>query len=606
MPITRSSTRSAAAALAPNTRSAGRTNARRPPIRLGPRANTSRKKKVKKKTAEPPNPAEVAPDELLAAVPSDDEPEHNEKVIDTAPENVPSDDEPEHNEKVIDAASGKELKAVSDDDEPEDDGETIASGAGAGDESRPRSPAAESSLPPSSPPLASSSPLASTANSPLASQHAAPAFSLKPTRPLPRRQSPRSKTVPRPATGDVNDDTFSLAHRRRVPRRRSSVSSDNLWNSVGSEPQLNSDNLDDFAVATQGLQGRLDDDERAHVEDAHIGDGGGEEDRYLFADSTTVEYREPDDMEEPLADYDSPPPRRTRPSLSPRPSRSLSPASPPKPLRRGNYRSITVGPVSPGAISRSRSRPPSHPNTNDPSPSRTASHGRSRARRTDNALTPQLPTQAGDAPAAPLIVGPVSPGAISRGRLRTLSGPNTNEPSPSRAASRGSSRARRTGNTLTPQPPTQAGDAPPAPHAQGPHNLPIPPARGPPPPLPPAHTKPPFSRPAIAPAPVSPPSLSPSHAERSDDSTDDYGRTQEAKRRLEAARVARGYSPTAVSTADDDEDMQDYLAEVATNGFREDEAGRKSSRAEGKGKGDGNDGDQREGKGESSDGGARP
>ncbi|KAJ7885950.1 hypothetical protein B0H14DRAFT_3431574 [Mycena olivaceomarginata] len=577
MPITRSSTRSAAAALAPNTRSVGRTNARRPPIRLGPRANTSRKKKVKKKTAEPPNPAEVAPDELLAAVPSDDEPEHNEKVIDAAPENVPSDDEPEHNEKVIDAASGKELKAVSDDDEPEDDGGSA--GAGAGDESRPRSPAAESSLPPSSPPLASSSPLASTANSPLASQHAAPAFSLKPTRPLPRRQSPRSKTVPRPATGDVNDDTFSLAHRRRVPRRRSSVSSDNLWNSVGSEPQLNSDNLDDFA-----------------------GTGGGEEDGYLFADSTTVEYREPDDMEEPLADYDSPPPRRTRPSLSPRPSRSLSPASPPKPLRRGNYRSITVGPVSPGAISRSRSRPPSCPNTNDPSPSRTASRGRSRARRTDNALTPQPPMQAGDAPTVPLIVGPVSPGAISRGRSRTLSGPNTNEPRPRKQATPPLRLMHKVRITFL---------------YHQPEALPLP--------FLPAHTKPPFSRPAIAPAPVSP-RRSPPHTRNgggnarppperlpslsrdlsSDDSTDDYGRTQEAKRRLEAAQVARGYSPTAVSTADDDEDMQDYLAEVATNGFREDEAGRKSSRRKAKAKGDGNDGDQREGKGESSDGGARP
>ncbi|KAJ7924251.1 hypothetical protein B0H13DRAFT_2315652 [Mycena leptocephala] len=570
MPVTRSSARPAAAAPAANTRSAGHTNATRPETRLGPRANTSRKKKTKKKIAEPPNPPEVAPDEALAVVPSDDEPEDNEKIINAALEKElkaipdddepeddtetiasgagagdesPSDDEPEDNGKIINAAPGKELKAVPDDDRPEDDTETIASGTGAGDESRPRSPAAESLLPPSSPPLASSSPPALPANSPLsplASQHAAPTFSLKPTRPLPRRRSPRSKTVPRPATGNVNDDLFSLAHRRRVPRRLS-VSSDHLWESVGSEPQLNSDNLDDFSISTQGLQGHLDADERADVEDAHMGDNGDEKDAYKFTDLTTVGYHDPDDMEEPLADYDSPPPRRTRPSLSPRPSRSLSPASPPKPLRCGNSRSITIGPVSPRTISRGRSRTPSRPNTNKPSSSRAASRGRSRARRTSNALTPQPPTQAGDAPAAP--------------------------------------------------------------HAQGVHNLPIPPARGPPPPIPPAHTRPPVSRLAIAPAPVSPrrsPTStriggrnacprperlpSPSRDLSSDDSTDEYGRTQEAKRRLEAARVARGYSPAAASDADDDDDMRDYLAEVATNGFCEDDARGKSSRRKAKAK----------------------
>ncbi|KAF7372120.1 hypothetical protein MVEN_00070800 [Mycena venus] len=290
------------------------------------------------------------------------------------------------------------------------------------------------------------------------------------------------------------------------------------------------------------------------------GDEGGEEDTYQFADLTTVGYRDPDDIEEPLADYDSPPPRRTRRSLNPRPSRSLSPASSPKPLRRGNSRSITVGPVSPGVISRGRSRTPSRRNTNEPSPSRAASRGRS-------------------------------------------------------PASRGRSRARRTGNALTPQPPTQAGDAPAAPHAHGPHNLSIPSARGPPPPLPPAHTRPPVSRPAIAPTPVSPRRSpprtrnggrnrppperlpSPSRDLSSDDSTDEYGRTQEAKRRLEAARVARRYSPAAASTADDDEDMQDYLAEAATNGFREDEAGRKSSRRKAEAKGTATTATKEKGKG---------
>ncbi|KAJ7771901.1 hypothetical protein B0H14DRAFT_3509031 [Mycena olivaceomarginata] len=119
----------------------------------------------------------------------------------------------------------------------------------------------------------------------------------------------------------------------------------------------------------------------------------------------------------------------------------------------------------------------------------------------------------------------------------------------------------------------------------------------PPPPLPPAHTKPPFSRPTIAPAPDSPrcspprmrsggiqarplPERSPSHSRdlSSDDSTEEYGRTQEAKRRLEAARVARGHSPATASTADDEEDLQSYLAEVGTHGFGEKDAkGEKST-----------------------------
>jgi hypothetical protein len=72
------------------------------------------------KIAEPPNPPEVAPDEALAVVPSDDEPEDNEKVrlcitlrlmylIFLL--------------QIINAAPGKELKAVPDDDGPEDDTE---------------------------------------------------------------------------------------------------------------------------------------------------------------------------------------------------------------------------------------------------------------------------------------------------------------------------------------------------------------------------------------------------------------------------------------------------------------------------------------------------
>ncbi|KAJ7896884.1 hypothetical protein B0H13DRAFT_2338084 [Mycena leptocephala] len=296
MPVTRSSARPAAAAPAANTRSAGHTNATRPETRLGPRANTSRKKKTKKIT-EPPNPPEVAPDEALAVVPSDDEPEDNEKIINAALEKElkaipdddepeddtetiasgagagdesPSDDEPEDNGQIINAAPGKELKAVPDDDGPEDDTETIASGTGAGDESRPRSPAAESLLPPSSPPLASSSPPALPANSP---------FSPLASARCPYVLTKTHSTITPPAITSLKDSP-AASHRQ--------LSSDHLWESVGSEPQLNSDNLDDFSISTQGLQGHLDADERADVEDAHMGDNGDEKDAYKFTDLTTA------------------------------------------------------------------------------------------------------------------------------------------------------------------------------------------------------------------------------------------------------------------------------------------------------------------------------
>ena len=64
--------------------------------------------------------------------------------------------------------------------------------------------------------------------------------------------------------------------------RRSSVSSDNLLKSVGSKPQLNSNNLDNLGIVMQGLQGHLDDNEHAHVRDTHMGDEGGEENAYQF------------------------------------------------------------------------------------------------------------------------------------------------------------------------------------------------------------------------------------------------------------------------------------------------------------------------------------
>ncbi|KAJ7701286.1 hypothetical protein B0H14DRAFT_2648476, partial [Mycena olivaceomarginata] len=197
-----------------------------------------------------------------------------------------------------------------------------------------------------------------------------------------------------------------------------------------------------------------------------------------------------------------------------------------------------------------------------------------------------------------ITVSAVSPGAISRrSRSRTLSSSNASEPSPPRAVSRGRLRSPRTGIALSPQPPMpRALHAEDAPQLQALPTMgaaPHPPARGPSP-LRPADTRPPVSQPKIAPAPDSPHrsptrtrnggrprperSHSPSRDLSSDDSTDEYGRTQEAKRRLEAARVARGYSPAAASNADDEDDLQDYLAEVATHGFRDDDAGRKSGR----------------------------
>ncbi|KAJ7318856.1 hypothetical protein DFH08DRAFT_971213 [Mycena albidolilacea] len=556
MTQTRSSTRNAATAPATNTRSGRRTAASRSPTRNA-QANLSRKQRSRKqRSTKKTAPREAAaPTEALEAVPSDDEPEGNEKVIDTASTEVlavhiddaPEDkeditdtasagnDEPEANETVIDTASAKVPEAVPG-DEPENDEETVDSDTDGG----------ESTLPPSSPPLASSSPLASPP---------APVSPPTPTRPLPRRLL-RSTTVPRPATGDVNDNMFSLGH--RWLRRRRSVSSqpqpssDGLWKSVGSEPQLNSDNLDESGVDRQGERGLPDDDDCTNADDAHIGDG------------------------EAFGDYESPPPRRTRPSLSARPSRSLSPASPSKPLGCGisRSRSITVGPVSPGAISR-RSRSRTLSNAREPSPLRAVSRGRSRSHRTNRTSKSYS-------------------GAISRrSRSRALS--KAREPSPPRAVSCGRSRSPRI-SKLSPI------GAMPHPPARGPPP-PLPPAHTkPPPPLPPAHTKPPPPLPPAhnippAPAPdsprgspirtrngghqVRPPperSPSPSRDLSSDDSTDEYGRTQEAKRRLEAARAARGYSPAAISNAGDEDDMQDYLAEVAVHGFSEDDAGGKPTK----------------------------
>ncbi|KAJ7788522.1 hypothetical protein B0H14DRAFT_3504146 [Mycena olivaceomarginata] len=300
------------------------------------------------------------------------------------------------------------------------------------------------------------------------------------------------------------------------------------------EPEVNEKVIDTAPAKAPeaGQWGRLDDHNCANVDDAHMGDEGSE-DASQFADHTTVGYYDYDDMGEAL-----PPPRRTWPSLSARPSRSLSPASPSKPLQCSNSRSrsITVSAVSPGAISR-------------------------------------------------------------RSRSRTLSRSNASDPSPPRAVSRGRSRSPRTGIALSPQPPMpRALHAEDAPQLQALPTMgaaPHPPARGPSP-LRPADTRPPVSQPKIAPAPDSPHrsptrtrnggrprperSHSPSRDLSSDDSTDEYGRTQEAKRRLEAARVARGYSPAAASNADDEDDLQDYLAEVATHGFRDDDTGRKSGR----------------------------
>ncbi|KAJ7693293.1 hypothetical protein B0H14DRAFT_2651431 [Mycena olivaceomarginata] len=527
MTQTRSSTRNAATAPATNTRSGRRTAASRSPTRNA-QANLSRKQRSRKQqSTKKTAPREAAaPTEALEAVPSDDEPEGNEKVIDTASTEVLAvhiDDAPEDKEDVINTASAKVPEAVPG-DEPENDEETVDSDADGG----------ESTLPPSSPPLASSSPLASPP---------APVSPPTPTRPLPRRLL-RSTTVPRPATGDVNDDMFSLGH--RWLRRRRSVSSqpqpssDGLWKSVGSEPQLNSDNLDESGVDRHGERGLPDDDDCTNADDAHIGDG------------------------EAFGDYESPPPRRTRPSLSARPSRSLSPASPSKPLGCGisRSRSITVGPVSPGAISR-RSRSRMLSNAREPSPLRAVSRGHSRSHRTNR-------------------TSKSSSGAISRrSRSRALS--KAREPSPPRAVSRGRSRSPRISK--------------PSPVGAMPH----PPARGPPPPLPPAHTKPPpplppthtkpppasFSRHNKPPAPAPdsprgspirtrngghqarpPPERSPSPSR--DLSSDDRG---EAK-----ARVARGYSPAAISNAGDEDDMQDYLAEVAVHGFSEDDAGGKPTK----------------------------
>ncbi|KAJ7795839.1 hypothetical protein B0H14DRAFT_3495514 [Mycena olivaceomarginata] len=497
MPNTRSSTRNAAMVPAANTSSERHTAASRSPTRSA-RVKPSRKKRSTKKTA----PGEVpAPTEVLEAVPSNGEPEGNNKVIDTASTEivvaVPSNDEPEVNEKDIDTAPAKAPEAVPGDDGPEDDEETIDSDAGGRDGSRPRPSPVNSPLPPSSSPPASSSPLVSPAKSPLPPSVSPPV----PTRPLPRRQLPRSKTVPRPATGDVNDDIFSLAH-RRVPRRRSVSSepqpdSDSLWKSVGSELQLNSDNLDESGIGRQGQWERLDDHNCANVDDAHMGDEGSEEDASQFADHTTVGYYDYDDMGEAL-----PPPRRTWPSLSARPSRSLSP------LRPLNHCNVAVRARSPVLT------PASH-------------------------LRPELSLVAVRARLAPAL--PCHRSRPCHG-LCTLKMPLSFKLCPPWAL------------RLTHQPAALLLFVPPTPDHQSPNRKL---------PLPQTHLIVlPLARGTVVAHDLNA-SHSPSRDLSSDDSTDEYGRTQEAKRRLEAARVARGYSPAAASNADDEDDLQDYLAEVA-------------------------------------------
>jgi hypothetical protein len=77
---------------------------------------------------------------------------------------------------------------------------------------------------------------------------------------------------------------------------------------VGSEPELNSNNLDEGGVVKQGQQGQLNSGDCTDIEDE-----GGEED--AFADYTSFGYDEPDNTGKVSAS-----PRRTHSSLHARPS----------------------------------------------------------------------------------------------------------------------------------------------------------------------------------------------------------------------------------------------------------------------------------------------
>ncbi|KAJ7354491.1 hypothetical protein DFH08DRAFT_804390 [Mycena albidolilacea] len=337
MANTRSS-HTAATVPAANTRSGRRIAASRLPTRNVRVKPPSQKKLSTKKTTPEKVPA---PTEVLEAVPTDDEPEGNKNVIDTASNEIVA--TVEDNEKgflsVIDTAPAKAPKAVPGDDEQEYDEETIDSDVGGGDGSRPQPSHANSPLPASSPPPALSSPLVSSTRSPIPPSAPPPV----PTRPLPCRKSPRSTTVPWPATGDVNDNMFSLTH-RRVPRRTASsepqLSSDNLWESVGSEPKLNSDNLDEVGVGRQGQRGQLDNGDCTDIEDE-----GGED---AFADYTSFNYDEPDNMGKVFAHcgrYTSPTNPRLPPSSSSSYASPTSPRPPPSASSRSHQTTILPTPT---------------------------------------------------------------------------------------------------------------------------------------------------------------------------------------------------------------------------------------------------------------------